>query len=44
MYRCVMSATDTRIPCSVETREKLKSRGDKGETYDEILKELLDDA
>jgi hypothetical protein len=43
MVTRVMSATDTRIPCSVETREKLKSCGEKGDTYDEILRELLED-
>jgi hypothetical protein len=38
-----MAVAETRIPCSTETREKIKSRGAKGETYDEILRRLLDD-
>jgi hypothetical protein len=38
-----MSQTETRIPCSKDTREKLKQRGNKGETYDEILNRLLED-
>ncbi len=36
-----MSAATT-IPVSKETRDRLKSIGSKGETYDEICKKLLD--
>jgi hypothetical protein len=31
----------TSIQITEETREKLKSRGKKGETYDDIIRELL---
>jgi glucan phosphoethanolaminetransferase (alkaline phosphatase superfamily) len=37
-----MSHDSTRIPVQKETREKLKSRGKKGETYDEIINKLLE--
>ena len=33
--------TLTTIPVQTETREALKYRGKKGETYDEILRRLL---
>jgi hypothetical protein len=32
----------TNIPINVETRELLKKRGSKGDTYDAIIRELLD--
>jgi len=36
-----MSSEDTRIPVSKETRERLKSLGSKGQTYDEVIQDLL---
>ena len=37
-----MAKTDiTTIQVSKETREELKTLGSKGETYDEIIKKLL---
>jgi len=33
---------ETTIRISVETRDKLKKIGRKGETYDDIIKRLLD--
>jgi len=38
-----MRNTDTMIRISKETRNKLKERGKKGETYDEIIKRLLEE-
>jgi len=37
-----MSQEDTRIPVSKQTREKLKSLGSKGQTYDDIINELIE--
>ena len=34
-------ASETRIPVSIETREDLKDRGRKGDTYDNIIRRLL---
>jgi hypothetical protein len=34
----------TRIPVSKETREILKRRGTKGETYDAVLRRLMKEA
>jgi len=36
-----MSSEDTRIPVSKHTRERLKSFGCKGETYDDIIQDLI---
>ncbi|MGA2461463.1 MAG: hypothetical protein ABSF82_08605 [Candidatus Bathyarchaeia archaeon] len=33
--------TATTIPLEKETRDRLRSRGRKGETYDQILKRLM---
>jgi hypothetical protein len=35
-----MSITTVRVACS--TRERLKSQGRKGQTYDELINELID--
>jgi len=34
----------TTIPVAVETRERLKQLGKKGDTYDEIIRRLLEHA
>lgn len=34
-------AKQTQIPISIETRERLKQAGIKGETYDTIIRRLL---
>ena len=39
----IMSQDGTRIPISKKTREELKSLGSKGDTYDDIIKNLLQD-
>ncbi len=31
----------TKIPVHVETREKLKKYGNKGDTYDQIIQKLM---
>lgn len=36
--------SETRVPCSVETRERLKSRKHGGETYDDVINRILDSA
>ena len=36
-----MSVATTTIPVEKETRDRLRSLGKKGETYDEILKRLM---
>jgi len=38
-----MSADKTMIWVKVETRENLKRLGNKGETYDDIIKRLMED-
>jgi hypothetical protein len=38
-----MSSEDTRIPVKVDTRQRLRDTGSKGETYDEIIRRLLDE-
>lgn len=37
-----MAATDTRIPCSVSTRDKIRGLKRGGETYDELLERMAD--
>ncbi len=34
----------TYIPCKKSTRQKLKNYGKKGQTYDDVLNELLEKA
>lgn len=34
--------TDTRLPCSTDTRELLKSMKRGGETYDDLLRKMAD--
>ena len=38
----IMSQDGTRIPVSTDTREELKSRGSKGDTYNDVVQNLLD--
>ena len=38
-----MSQDRTRIPVSIDTRECLKSLGSKGDTYDDIIQNLVQD-
>ncbi len=37
-----MATTDKRIPVTEETLEKLKKLGHKGQTYDELLNEMME--
>jgi len=37
-----MSKYDSRIPCTTETRERLKSLKRGGEAYDELLNKMAD--
>jgi hypothetical protein len=37
----IMSQDRTRIPVSTDTREDLKSRGSKGDTYDDVIQDLI---
>jgi hypothetical protein len=36
-----MTTTTTTIPLEKETRERLRSLGRKGETYDQVVKRLI---
>jgi hypothetical protein len=36
--------TDTTIQISIETREKLKERGRKGETYEDVILRLMEES
>jgi hypothetical protein len=36
------SATETRIPCSQETRNLVKSQKRGGESYDELLRKMVE--
>ena len=36
------SSTETRIPCSVKTREQLKAQKRGGECYDKLLSNMID--
>ncbi len=37
-----MATTDKRIPVTEETLEKLKRLGHKGQTYDDLLNEMME--
>ncbi len=37
-----MATADKRIPVTEETLEKLKKLGHKGQTYDELLNEMME--
>lgn len=37
-----MSNTESRIPCSIETRKRLKAAKRGGQTYEELLKAMLE--
>jgi len=40
-YTRMTSATETRIPCSLKTRELLKAQKRGGECYDKLLKRMV---
>lgn len=35
-------AAETRVPCSVETRDKLRAAKRGGQTFDELFRSMLD--
>ena len=39
--RIAMTTADSRIPCAVETRKRIKARKRGGETYDDVLRKML---